>query len=226
MSGSTESDESRIFYVDRLLFSRVLSCCNNDRERLLLALARFGGLRMPSEIRHMRHSDITDTIIRIHPDTKTGAREVPYLSEIREIYERLLTGLLIKPSPSDYIFTETDRGKSGPARILEQALKKSGIVRWPKLYINLRSSCITDFETIGYTEKAMDSMFGNSARVRQKYYVQLRKDAEYRRILEDNKRLSAYLSYRKEEGVETVIEPSELREFVIAQRIATTSRSR
>jgi len=79
---------------------------------------------------------------------------------------------------------------------------------------------------MGYSEKALDSIFGNSARVRELHYVQFRKESEYRRILEENRSLSEYLRYRLEDGEDLFFEPWDLREFVIAQRIANRANFR
>ena len=79
VSGSVEVNLDRQVYVDRKTIYRVMEHCRDDYDRLLLALARFGGLRIPSEIRLMRFSDFTKDVILIHKDTKTGAREVPLL---------------------------------------------------------------------------------------------------------------------------------------------------
>jgi hypothetical protein len=210
-----ELNVSRMHYVDRSLFCQVLSCCRNDRERLILALARYGGFRVPSEIRNLRFRDFADGVIRIDSATKTGSRDVPFFEEIREIFVRL------QGDPDELVFPKVSRGF--PREILKCAIMSAGVERWPKLFINLRSSCITDFVTIGYTEKALDSMFGNSARIGELHYVQFRKESEYRRMLEDNRCLADYLRYRIDSDIVTILEPSDLREFVLAQRLAGRS---
>jgi len=40
------------------------------------------------------------------------------------------------------------------------AICAGGVERWVKLFINLRSSCITDFVERGYKEKTLDAIFG------------------------------------------------------------------
>ena len=66
------------------------------------------------------------------------------------------------------------------------AIKQSGVPVWKKLFINLRSSCITDFVERGYSEKTLDAIFGNSALVRSRHYVQFRKEREYSRVLQED----------------------------------------
>ena len=87
--------------------------------------------------------------------------------------------------PADLVF-----GKLGNFyhRIVAR-IGASGVVRWTKLFTNLRSSCITDMVERRYSEKMLDAMFGNSAPVRSRHYVQFRKDKEYAKALAEDARL-------------------------------------
>jgi site-specific recombinase XerD len=192
VSGNAEVNLSRQVYVARDMIFRVMACCRDDYDRLILALARFGGLRIPSEIRHLRYCDFTDTVIRIHEDTKTGAREVPLFGEIREIFEHLTQAGLSKENPADSSWRIFANVGDFRTRI-STAIRASGVERWVKLFVNLRSSCITDMVERRYSEKMLDSMFGNSTVVRQRHYVQFRKDKEYAKALEENERLLTLL---------------------------------
>ena len=213
---NSEANLDRMIYIDRDKFERLLTFCRDDRERLILALARLGGFRIPSEIRHLRFRDFNETIIRIRENTKTGFREVPLFLEINRIFRRL------SGRPDDLVFGTVLQ--NGPRDMLKRVIVSSGMEAWPKPFVNLRSSCITDFVTMGYTDKALDAMFGNSARVREIHYIQFRRDSEYRRMLEDNRCLAEYLCYRNSGDVERVLEPWDLREIVIAQRVANRAK--
>ena len=166
-------------------FTGLVPCsfpCRDDRDRLLLALARFGGLRIPSEIRHLRYCDFVDNVIRIHQDTKTGAREVPFFGEIREIFERIVVNLGKNVLPADLVFFNFGNFRDRIFSVIGAA----GVDRWAKLFVNLRSSCITDMVERRYSEKFLDSMFGNSARVRSLFYIQFRKVREYKKALQED----------------------------------------
>ena len=189
ISGSAEVNLDRQVYVDRKTIYRVMEHCRDDHDRLLLALARFGGLRIPSEVRLLRFSVFTENAILIHRDTKTGAREVPLFGEIREIFDRIQAGLGKDFKPSDLVF-----GNLGSFRMrIFVAIRAGGVEQWPKLFVNLRSSCITDMVERGYTEKTLDAIFGNSSVIRSRHYVQFRKDKEYAKVLKDDARLLALL---------------------------------
>jgi len=189
-------------YVDNATIYKVMEYCRDDYDRLLLALARFGGLRIPSEAGHLRYCDfdLVNNVIRIHQDTKTGAREVPLFGEIREIFDRIVVNLgkisVPADSPGENYSADSQAlvfGKLGNRgtihnRILA-VIRASGVPVWLKLFVNLRSSCITDLVGRGYSEKTLDAIFGNSARVRNLHYVQFLKDKEYSKVLEDAERL-------------------------------------
>jgi len=206
---------NRQFYVDREMIYKVLACCRDDHDRLLLSLARFGGLRIPSEIRRLRYSDFSDNVIRVHRDTKTGAREVPLFGEIREIFDRIvnlrkIAGTLLRGEkmPEEFVFANLRNFRS---RIL-LAIRESGVKCWEKLFVNLRSSCITDMAERGYSEKTLDAMFGNSAAIRSRHYVQFRKEREYARVLADD---AAMLQKLREGGAENVLSSMEIDDLLV-----------
>jgi len=184
-----------------------MACCRDDYDRLLLALARFGGLRIPSEVQHLRYCDFTESVIRIHEDTKTGAREVPLFGEIREIFDRVKLGK-VPAQFTEPIFVNL----SSFWRRIVVAIHVAGVERWTKLFVNLRSSCITDMVERRYSEKMLDAMFGNSAAVRSRHYVQFRKEKEYAKVLADDARLQ---KMRREGAVEDVLSSSEIDELLV-----------
>lgn len=209
IKGGDEVNVQRQFYVDRALISRVMIACRDDRERLAIALARFAGFRVPSEIRDVRFRDFGRDVVRIHEDTKTGSRDVPLFTEVREIFERL------KGRPDELVFEGRFRSKQGAWGMLSRTINRAKIEHWPKLWTNLRSSCITDFVALGYSEKALDAVFGNSARIREAHYVQFKKEVEYRKMLRDNALIVEYL--RSHGGtMEGDFEPLTLRKIVVA----------
>jgi len=130
-------------------------------------------------------------VIRIHLDTKTGAREVPLFGEIREIFDRIVVNLgktSVTANSQELVFGKL--GKRGTIRNrLLAVIRASGVPVWLKLFVNLRSSYITDLVGRGYSEKTLDAIFGNSARVRNLHYVQFLKDKEYGNVLADAERL-------------------------------------
>jgi hypothetical protein len=179
--GGVEVNLERQHYIERQVVRRVMDFCENDSDRLILALARFGGFRIPSEIQDLRFGDFAGNVIKIHKDTKTGAREVPLFSEIKSAFDRLTANK--KVDPAAFVFVS---GLSGYRCRILMAIRRSGFEVWEKLFVNLRSSCITDLAERGYSEKTLDAIFGNSSQIRSLHYIQFRKEREYLRVLQDD----------------------------------------
>jgi site-specific recombinase XerD len=171
---------SRQYYVSRETIENVLKFCNDDRERLVIVLARFAGFRIPSELKHLRFGDFKNDIIIVHEDTKTGFREVPLFREVKEVFERL------SGRSDELVFPRQYSEQWYSWQMLADTLERAGMERWPKLYVNMRSSCITDLDALGYSEKTLDAIFGNSAEVRRIHYLQLQKEEAYKKVLADN----------------------------------------
>ena len=94
---------------------------------------------------------------------------------------------------------------------------------WTKLFVNLRSSCITDFVERGYKEKTLDAIFGNSAMIRSRHYVQFRKEKEYAKVLKDDARLLTLLR----EGIdENEIFSMEIDELLVLRDLYLLKRIR
>jgi len=90
-------------------------------------------------------------------------------------------------NPDDFIFS--GRSRCWFRTILVRAIHRSGVPQWEKLWINLRSSFVTDLARMGYDERTMDSIIGNSAAVRRKHYIQFDKRRAYDRVLADSERI-------------------------------------
>ncbi|GHT36334.1 hypothetical protein FACS189427_07740 [Planctomycetales bacterium] len=186
-SGSIISLERQEYIsVERL--EQAIAACGNDIElRGLLAIARFQGLRIPSEVRDLKFSDFRQEntgIIFSVPDTgKTGSRRVPVFSEfvpyLTELQQHRKEG-------QEYLFEKYRQVKtSGKIKfvnigaLIRKKMKRAGVPFWEKLFINLRSSCMTDKERLGWSRSLMDAVFGNSERIRLKHYIQPLPDEEY-----------------------------------------------
>jgi hypothetical protein len=169
-----ECNEERQFYVSVEIIDRILPFCPDDEFRLLLMLARHAGLRIPSEIREMKlehfHENRFDII-----EGKTGRRSVPFFPAIRSYFE--IVRVQAKPG-REYVF-EYYRNHANPGTVLKRAIEAADLDIWPKLFNNLRSSCITDKERKGWPESTMNMVFGNSKRIREKNYVQRLRDEEF-----------------------------------------------
>ena len=145
-------NDSRSHFVTREVSDSVIAACPDVEWRLIFALSRYAGMRCPSETLALRWADIDWHQQRFRVKAaKTehhvgkGYRFVPIFPELRphleEAFECAAEG-------AEYVITRyRERSnqhnlRTRMTRIVEQA----GVVVWPKLFQNLRSTRQTELE--------------------------------------------------------------------------------
>jgi integrase len=140
-------NRSREYFVSREEAQRLLDACEGTEERLMVGLARFAGLRMPSEICDLRWSDF-DSATRVlairSPKTahhkSGGLRRVPVFPVLMRLLEehRAIAGDL------EYVLPQLRHYPSLSTR-MRRVIRQSGITDYPRALHNLRLSCISDW---------------------------------------------------------------------------------
>jgi len=136
---------------------RLLKACPDYNWRVIVALARYGGLRCPSEVLSLRRQDVDWEEGRIvvhspktehHPGKET--RIIPLFPELRE---PLLEAFEVAPEGSVYVVDERMRASAQCAAgwrncnlrtQFERIIKRAGLTPWPRPFHNLRSSRQTE----------------------------------------------------------------------------------
>jgi integrase len=173
---STATNAKRKFFISKEIIQQVIDACPNAEWRLIFALARYGGLRIPSELwglvwdeidwdkkRFIIHSPKTE-----HHEGKE-TRICPIFPELEpyllEVYEQS------KPGQSKVI-TIYSEDNSNLRTQAERILKRAGVKAWPKLFTNLRSSRETELvET--FPLHVVTEWLGNSPEIARKHYLQV-----------------------------------------------------
>lgn len=194
LKGCTRENHSRDFFINKELARKILAACPNARWRLIFSFARWGGLRMPSEISFLRWSDIlwNSQKIRISVPKKTGRIEqergnfsqrfIPIFPEIRTALEEFLQENKGKAETNDFVFPEFQNSDQSGALLRKQflgILKKAGIPVWPKLFNNLRATRDTELQET-YPLHKVCSWLGHSPQISLKHYTQMT-DEDFRR---------------------------------------------
>lgn len=171
-----ETNPARLHFVSREDTRRLLDACPNGEWRLLVALARWGGLRTPSECQAVEWSGVAWERERFWvPSPKTEhhagkeGRWVPIFPELRphweEAWERAAEGAV-------HVVTHgRQRGAAVNLRTgLLRIIRRAGLTPWPRLWQNLRSSRETELAA-EYPVHVACAWIGNSALVAQKHYL-------------------------------------------------------
>lgn len=163
-------DRSRESYITPEASRKIIAACD-PQLACLFALARFGGLRVPSEPLAMRLTDVDLPSGRFTiPDGKTGSRVVPISPELRPHLERLHD---LAPPGSVWLF---GHGRSAAATLwrkqLGNVLTRLALEPWPKRWQNLRASCRTDLEH-RFPDHVINAWLGHSSKIGAKHYTRV-----------------------------------------------------
>jgi len=161
---------------------RVIDHCPNVWWRLLVALARFGGLRTPSEPFSMTWGDIDWERGRVSvPSPKTEGsgkthRVIPMFPLLRPHLEAAFA-----EAEQGSIFVmpiEYRRRALGPSgwrnanlrTTLQKVIRRAGVDPWPRLWHSLRASCESDLAQ-SFPLAVVTKWLGNTPSVALRHYV-------------------------------------------------------
>ncbi len=169
------SRERRVFVPGELV-QRVIDVAPDPQWKLLIALARWGGLRIPSEALRLTWADVDFERRRfIVRSSKTehhesaGVRVVPMFPELVEhflaVFEQAEPG-------SRYVIA---RYRSRAANLRTQFVRyieAAGLKPWPKPWQNLRASRATELADL-YPSHVCAAWLGHSERIADAFYRQV-----------------------------------------------------
>lgn len=177
MKGLTvQPNKSRDFFVTREIAYRVLDACPDAEWRLLFALARFGGLRCPSETLSLTWDRVNWEHCRMtisSPKTKRyegkESRIVPIFPELRPYLDEAFD---LAQDGAVYAVARYRGGGCNLRTQLERIIRKAGLEPWPKLWQNLRASRAT--ELASYRPAFLAAAYlGHSPAIASKFYHQV-----------------------------------------------------
>ncbi|MBI1312158.1 tyrosine-type recombinase/integrase [bacterium] len=186
ISAGKKSNESRQRFIDADTIARVIEAAPDSEWRLLIALARFGGLRVPSEPLSLRWSDvdwnrqrITVTAPKTHHLPGKETREIPIFPELaeplREVWELTEDGAEFVITQNRPASLRNNFGNWQGVNLrtrFERIIKRAGLKPWPRLWQNLRSSRETELAE-SFPLHVVVSWLGNSEAVAARHYLQV-----------------------------------------------------
>ena len=176
LKSTVGANRDRDYFVTREETYKVINACPDAEWRLIVALARFGGIRIPSELVTLKWSDVNweEEKITIH-SSKTehhegkGTRIIPLFPEIRPYLEEQFE--LAEPGNPFVIVTKRSKN-CNLRRRFEKIVGRAGLKPWPKLFQNMRASRATELVK-DFPEHVVTAWMGHSKRIAQKHYLQV-----------------------------------------------------
>jgi integrase len=228
-------NEARRRFIPQEDVERVIEICPM-RWKVLFGLARFGGLRTPSEMRLLRWDDIQwdeNQFVVSSPKTAgTGkcSRVVPLFPRLREI---LLAAFTEAEEGQEWVCPILRDGRENPRTVALRYVRRAGLAPWPRLFQNLRASLESEL-VADFPIHTVARWLGNTPAVAMKHYLTDRPEdferaAEWRPGGAGSKRAQKRAHFRAQQasergGRESQAEPGDLVEvggFGPAQKNAT-----
>ena len=166
----SQANAERHHFVDRDTTAAVLKACPNHDWRLIFGLARFVGMRAPSEVLTLKWSDVLWDSNRLRIDSpKTGLRFCPTFPELMPILENAFDDA---PDGAVYCVERYRGSEKNLSTMLHRIIESAGCVPWEKTYINLRSTRRTELQE-AFPSHVVDRWLGHSSRVAAEHYLQV-----------------------------------------------------
>ncbi len=175
--------------------TKLLEACPNNHWRSIVALSRYGGLRCPSEVLSLRWQDIdwgAGRIVVTSPKTEhhvgKANRVIPLFPELRQVlaesFELADDGAVYFVDEKMRASAQSDKGwrNCNLRTTFTKIVGRAGLVVWPRLCHNLRSSRQTELAE-SFPSHVVCEWMGNSEDVARKHYYQTTDD-HYRRAID------------------------------------------
>lgn len=174
LAPGSQTNASKMFYIRRPDAYHVISCAPSIEWQTLLAMARFGGVRVPSEIAGMLWADVLvdqNKLVVRSPKTEHHQGRETRVIPIFPAFAKYLWELMeSQPEGTTHVFPNLRRGNLWrPAR---KIIERAGLKPWPRLWQNMRASCETDL-TVDFPLHVVCQWIGNTAPVAVKHYLQV-----------------------------------------------------
>ena len=173
-----EYSEPRFQFVGPDTAAAVMEALPDPAWRLAFALARWGGLRVPSEVTALKWADVAWDRGRFTVHSRKTARHAGKATRVVPIFEELA-------GPFHEAFDAAEDGAvfccpQYPERIagqmyrkiVVQALAQAGVEPWEKLFVNLRATRATELVE-AFPAHVAAAWLGHSPKVALKHYLRV-----------------------------------------------------
>lgn len=192
MKGWVDVNPERQFYIEPDVANEILKTIDSVEFKLIFALGRWGGLRLPSEGRELKWTDIhwdRDVFTVFSPKLKRyelkKTREVPIFHQLRPYLDAAWE--TAEERCTDYVCPYL-RSHTGQAYTnqMKKVVKRCGYDAWPKFLINLRASRSTEV-LAEFGTKCEEDWIGHGADIALKHYAMVREVDIQRAVSEPQK---------------------------------------
>ena len=173
IKAGSQRNPSRFHFVTEEETQALIDACNSPKQRLIIALARYGGLRSPSELVGLKWSEVNwgrDRFIVHSPKTEGKGKAQRAVPIFKELYPFFREAFEAAPEGVDRVYPEFTDKKSLGAFIKKTAIR-AGIPLWEKPFQNMRSTRATELVEV-YPAHIVNAWLGHTEAVAMAHYRQ------------------------------------------------------
>jgi len=178
--GGSQTNRDRLHNVEPETAHTLIERCPNHDWRCVVALARWGGLRTPSETLRARWSDVDWARNRMRvrsPKTEhhagRGERTIPLFPELRAVLVEAFEAA--EPGAEHVVGRYRDVSAINLRTQLLRILDRAGIPPWPRLFNALRASRATELAH-EYPAATCEAWMGHTAAIALAHYHMVTED--------------------------------------------------
>jgi len=178
-----KTNRKKAFFVTPGATFKIIKACPDADWRCIVALARFGGLRCPSEVLGVRWADIdwANNRFRVRsPKTEhhqgKAERMVPLFPELRAV---LMQAFECAPDGAESVVGRYRDQTANLGTHMRRIIERAGLEAWPKLFNNMRASRATELAATN-TAAQCTAWMGHSQAIAEAHYHMIR-DEDFER---------------------------------------------
>ena len=179
ITAGSQKNRKRQYYITPNETARILEACeytnNGDEWAALCVLARYQGMRVPSEPRALRWSDVDfeKKMIHITAQKTKNERNMPLFNETAAILKRLRENQERAGTFNDSPFVlRRVRMVTNPGTTFKKIVLRAGVEDYPKPFQNLRASAATDVNK-KYGATAESRWIGHGTAIADGHYLMI-----------------------------------------------------
>jgi integrase len=179
----SQVNKAREEFVPMETVDQLIQAAPGHDWRCIIALARYGGLRTPSETLALKWQDVDwerNRVTVFSPKLEhlpsRGIRQIPLFPELRVILEQAFDAA---PEGAVYVVGRYRDGQQNLRTQFLRILRKAGVKPWGRLFHNLRGSRETELVQ-DFPVHVVAHWLGNTPKVATAHYLQIR-DKDYER---------------------------------------------
>ena len=187
---TVKGNAERFQFVTLAEIKRVIDAAPDAQWRLIIALARYGGIRTPSETLALKWSDVDWKRQRIRvPSPKTercgkSFREIPLFPELLPY---LQDSAELAAEKTEHMITRYRDASQNLRTTMLKIIKRAGLEPWERVFHNLRASRQTELARI-FPSHVVCDWIGNSKDVAEEHYLNTLDD-DFQRATEEPTRI-------------------------------------